>query len=67
MTMTIAVTHRHGCRIGTASMVAGEPVGSNWLRTSTLMVYSGDQLVAPLMTGLSIMPSWTPQFDAIVL
>ena len=65
--MTIAVTHRHGCRMGTASMAAGESVGSDSRRTSTLMDETGYQLVAPLMTGLSIMPASTPQFDAMVL
>ena len=35
--------------------------------TSTLIGVSGDQLVAPLITGLSIMPASTPQLVAIVL
>jgi hypothetical protein len=64
MTMTIAATQRHGCRKGMASMATGLLGGDE---TSTLMACSDDQLVAPLMTGLSIIPSSTPQFDAIVL
>ena len=62
--MTIAATHRHGCRSGTALMAAGLSGGDE---TSTLIGVSGDQLVAPLITGLSIMPASTPQLVAIVL
>ena len=61
--MTTAATHRHGCRRGTASMAAGEPVGSDLAANVNAHRSIRDQLVAPLMTGLSIMPASTPQFD----
>ena len=52
--MTIAATHRQGCRSGTASMAAGR----GWRRVdvNSHRANSGDQLIAPLITGLSIMP-----------
>ena len=62
--MTIAANHRHGCRIGMASMLAGLVAGDD---TSTLIGESGDQLTAPLMTGLSIIPDSAPQLVAICL
>jgi hypothetical protein len=41
MRMTIAATHRHGCRNGTASIAAGPTAGlaggCGWLRTSSLI------------------------------
>src|SRR5690242_3093714 len=66
MTMTTAATHRHGCRSGTASIAAGLVDGDE-STTVISVLHRQRQLIAPLITGLSMTPFSTPQFVAICL